>query len=504
MESPSELMFGSIDESLDRFGTTRSVIGKAPTVQEDRYGNTSPIPQHYLNPFDAAELTNVINMNDLTSLGLHRQSQILRFKHNTSQSELSFHNLERSQQRALEIQAHDLGLEYESSVTARILKISRLVPALAETPNSEADYDQSPRDEFLEIVFNESGRLTSFSPSTSTDSQRRSSQSNETPVSSISSTFNFSGGPDVSSKKKRNSYDDEDQRDAERPRKQGRTRPRNDSPKRGQRGRRLACHFHLSDKHKYCKNSVTGKKYETCSGPGWYTMHHVNKEKWREIERDVSRAAFQKLDPHFRNKVDHWVLENLDSYAPQDPIESRRGELRKWYLVWHILSPEVEPPSPCKFLYSQCNTISLQIIVYEEPQENIPSNTSLLIRTFKDVVETGVQNGEIDGITDESLEKLQKYLGVAIARATENMRDALDTDRSSQQLEDLIPAVTFDFSAFPTSPPWFETQYQRPQDLFLEGEDYTSASTITSVMAGAMAEECGGEASDPFLLLDDV
>ena len=78
----------------------------------------------------------------------------------------------------------------------------------------------------------------------------------------------------------------------------------------------------------------------------------ISKEKWSKIERDVSRAAFQKLDVHFRNKIDHWVLENLDSYAPKDPIESRRGELRKWYLVWHILSPDVDPPAPCKFLYS--------------------------------------------------------------------------------------------------------------------------------------------------------
>jgi hypothetical protein len=25
----------------------------------------------------------------------------------------------------------------------------------------------------------------------------------------------------------------------------------------------------------YCKNNRTGKRYETCSGPGWQTMHHL-------------------------------------------------------------------------------------------------------------------------------------------------------------------------------------------------------------------------------------
>jgi hypothetical protein len=25
----------------------------------------------------------------------------------------------------------------------------------------------------------------------------------------------------------------------------------------------------------YCKNNRTGKRYETCSGPGWSTMHHL-------------------------------------------------------------------------------------------------------------------------------------------------------------------------------------------------------------------------------------
>jgi hypothetical protein len=42
-----------------------------------------------------------------------------------------------------------------------------------------------------------------------------------------------------------------------------------------QQGRRLACPLHIFNQQKYCKNAITRKKYETCSGPGWPNMHYL-------------------------------------------------------------------------------------------------------------------------------------------------------------------------------------------------------------------------------------
>jgi hypothetical protein len=42
-----------------------------------------------------------------------------------------------------------------------------------------------------------------------------------------------------------------------------------------QQGRRLACPLHIFNQQKYCKNAITMKKYETCSGPGWPNMHYL-------------------------------------------------------------------------------------------------------------------------------------------------------------------------------------------------------------------------------------
>jgi hypothetical protein len=237
--------------------------------------STSPSPQYQPKLLQSAKLTGQYPIDMNISNKLHLYHQILYFKRNTSQSELNFYSPKKSRQRAIQSLAQNFDLNYHYSLATRTLRIRRPVPIFEEAPDSEVDCEQSPQEEFLEKVFNETKGLTSCSPSTSTDSQGPSSQSNETPASSISSMSNFSGGPDGSNKKKRNSYDGEDGDNPGRPRKQGRTRPRNGSPERRQRGRRLACHFHLADKQKYCKNNLTGRRYETCSGPGWYTMHHV-------------------------------------------------------------------------------------------------------------------------------------------------------------------------------------------------------------------------------------
>jgi hypothetical protein len=150
-----------------------------------------------------------------------------------------------------------------------------------------------------------------------------------------------------------------------------------------------------------------------------------------------------------------------------------------------MLTPQ---PPVSSYIPTAVQTNSLRI-VYEEPQDSIPSNTSLLIRTFKDVVEAGVQNGEIDGITDESLEKLQKYLRTAISRATEDMRDALDTVRPSQQPEELVPAATVEgMTQFPIPlPPWHDVDFQWCPN-FGTGASY-----------GETGNDPGVEASDPLL-----
>ena len=111
-------------------------------------------------------------------------------------------------------------------------------------------------------------------------------------------------------------------------------------------------------------------------------------------------------------------------------------------------------------------------------------------------MEAGVQNGEIDGITDESLEKLQRYLRIAISRATEDMRDALDTVRPSQQPEELVPAATVEgMTQFPIPlPPWYDVDFQWFSS-FGTGASY-GEYTGTNIMTG---NDPGVEASDPLL-----
>jgi len=153
------------------------------------------------------------------------------------------------------------------------------------------------------------------------------------------------------------------------------------------------------------------------------TTDDISDEIWDLLEKNVSRAAFDKLPHYIRNRIDHWVLENLAHYAPYETIEFRKGELRKWYMLWNYLFPGRAPPSPCELMTLIHQHNHLQALVYDESQEIFLSNTALLIRTFKEVVNASVQRGEIEGITDENLEKLQKCLEVAITRATRDSND---------------------------------------------------------------------------------
>jgi hypothetical protein len=101
------------------------------------------------------------------------------------------------------------------------------------------------------------------------------SSSNTTPSDSLPSLTNSFTGK-VSSKRRRQSIDDEENPNhTNHPRKQKRSEQSGGAKRKAQQGRRLACHFHLLNPKKYCKTTLTGKKYETCSGPGWPDMHHL-------------------------------------------------------------------------------------------------------------------------------------------------------------------------------------------------------------------------------------
>lgn len=152
-----------------------------------------------------------------------------------------------------------------------------LCPRSENNPLSCPDQLSNLGEEFLEKVFEESGTFTSCSPSTTSGSQDsgNTDSSNTTPARSLLSRSGGSQGPASSHKRRRISEEeDEEGNHPNRRSKHQRLNP-SDRPEKGQLGRRLACHFHLLNQHIYCKNNVTGKKYETCSGPGWPSMHYL-------------------------------------------------------------------------------------------------------------------------------------------------------------------------------------------------------------------------------------
>lgn len=146
-------------------------------------------------------------------------------------------------------------------------------PQRIKTP-VDSNPSESPREEFLEIIFEQNGTFISHSPATSTDSRGSSNSSQLTTTSSSTSATESSQSIAAPGKRKL-SNDDEDLNREDRSRKQGRPGLSHNSEQDALRGRRLACHFHLFDKQKYCKNNRTSKKFETCSGPGWPSIHHL-------------------------------------------------------------------------------------------------------------------------------------------------------------------------------------------------------------------------------------
>jgi hypothetical protein len=143
-----------------------------------------------------------------------------------------------------------------------------------KTPEDSSP-SESPREEFLERIFEENGTFISHSPATTTGSQGSSNSSQPTTTTSSSNSATGSSESAAAPGKRKLSNDDDESNRENRSRKQGRPSLSNCSDQDALRGRRLACHFHLFDKQKYCKNNRTGKKFETCFGPGWPSIHHL-------------------------------------------------------------------------------------------------------------------------------------------------------------------------------------------------------------------------------------
>jgi hypothetical protein len=141
-----------------------------------------------------------------------------------------------------------------------------------------SDISERGGEAFLEITFQEHGKYTSRSPTTSIVSHGSGNNSSmtATPISSLNSSAYNSGGASSGRRRRRSTDEEDEQNRPNRPWKRQRPEPSETNERNQQQGRRLACPFHLRDEGKYSKNMLTGKrKYETCSGPGWFTMHHL-------------------------------------------------------------------------------------------------------------------------------------------------------------------------------------------------------------------------------------
>ncbi|KAH8820612.1 hypothetical protein F5884DRAFT_744962 [Xylogone sp. PMI_703] len=243
-------------------------------------------------------------------------------------------------------------------------------------------------------------------------------------------------------------------------RDQGNKNPKS-GPAKGQRGgsflgRRLACPFHLFDPEKYCKNTITEAKYNTCSGPGFLEWHYlkltyrqqlgksqsavhikircphcftsfktaaaviqhqesqsseciqnqthlteddIDKDTWNKIDQEASTQGYIELPQIIRQSIDDLVSRNLGAYTPRKSIEAREGDLRKWYMVWGILFPGTRLP---------------QHPFYDDKTYKSMTKVNRLIKSFKETVELDIQAEKIKEIDDETLEKLLECLRAVI------------------------------------------------------------------------------------------
>jgi len=144
-----------------------------------------------------------------------------------------------------------------------------------DTPVS-SQHSESLREEFLDAVFEAAASPATRCATRTTDSPGGDS-SNQTSTSSLDLLPSHgSRGATLSDRRRQRDDDDDEEQDGSNraPKRerlsQGATFEQDRFPRR-----RIACHFHLFQKDIYCKNKRTGKKYESCSGPGWPTMHHL-------------------------------------------------------------------------------------------------------------------------------------------------------------------------------------------------------------------------------------
>jgi hypothetical protein len=135
---------------------------------------------------------------------------------------------------------------------------------------------ESPSEKFLDDLFLEYGDQISSSPASSFishGSENTQSSSSSPPNISTPSTSSTSKREALRKRVGKNNEDENngENRGYKKP-KLGPTR----GPHRGKiPGRRLACPFHIFDSEKYCKNSTTMTKYNTCSGPGFPEWHYL-------------------------------------------------------------------------------------------------------------------------------------------------------------------------------------------------------------------------------------
>jgi hypothetical protein len=88
-------------------------------------------------------------------------------------------------------------------------------------------------------------------------------------------------------------------------------------------------------------------------------------------------------------------------------VEPRKWELRKRNMTWRILFPGCEiPKSPCGYHSPALDQQLANFQVYDDDLLISLTNTDLLLKSFKETVESGIESGDIEGIEDETLDRL--------------------------------------------------------------------------------------------------
>ncbi len=157
-----------------------------------------------------------------------------------------------------------------------------------------------------------------------------------------------------------------------------------------------------------------------------YEEDDIDREVWNAIENNISRDAFNHLSQSVREEIDTWVSASLQAYAPQDSLETRQTELRKWNIVWRTLFPgSAIPAHPCKLHCLQDTAIHSSRSVYDDTPSIPLTKSELLVNEFKRAVELRTEEGDIEGIDAETLVKLQECLRLAISNTSRTVNDSM-------------------------------------------------------------------------------